>query len=77
MQNLIRRTHRQVCMLLSALLIVLGMPGSLGNAVQATPADDHVIISQVYGAGGNGTGASFKQDFIELYNPTNHEIDLS
>ncbi len=30
---------------------------------------DHVVISQVYGGGGN-SGAPFNKDFVELYNPT-------
>ncbi|SES27341.1 lamin tail domain-containing protein [Pedobacter rhizosphaerae] len=36
----------------------------------------HVVISEVYGGGGN-SGATFKNDFIELYNPTNAAVDLT
>lgn len=39
-------------------------------SVFATPAVNHLVISQVYGGGGN-TGATLKNDFIELFNPTN------
>src|SRR5213075_1586849 len=35
-----------------------------------------LIISQVYGGGGN-SGASFKNDFIELHNPTGAGINLA
>ena len=42
--------------------------------VQMTPPN--VIITEVYGGGGNA-GAPFKNDFIELYNTTNANIDLS
>lgn len=35
-----------------------------------------VVISQVYGGGGN-SGATLKNDFIELFNPTSSTIDLS
>jgi DNA/RNA endonuclease G (NUC1) len=37
---------------------------------------DHVIISQVYGGGGNA-GATLTNDFIELYNPTVNTVNLS
>lgn len=36
----------------------------------------HVVISEIYGGGGN-TGATFKNDFIELYNPGNTAVDLT
>ncbi len=36
----------------------------------------HVVINQVYGGGGN-SGAEYKNDFIELYNPTNQPVDLT
>jgi hypothetical protein len=37
---------------------------------------DHLTISQVYGGGGN-SGATYKNDFIELFNPTNATVDLT
>ncbi|MFL0269735.1 DNA/RNA non-specific endonuclease [Candidatus Clostridium radicumherbarum] len=36
----------------------------------------NVVISEIYGGGGN-SGASYKNDFIELYNPTNSSISLT
>jgi uncharacterized protein len=44
------------------------------NAAPVTPGN--VVISQVYGGGGNA-GATFKNDFIELYNRTGSTISLS
>jgi len=35
----------------------------------------HVVISQVYGGGGN-SGATYTNDFVELYNPTGNTINL-
>ncbi|OMF32231.1 hypothetical protein BK133_14500 [Paenibacillus sp. FSL H8-0548] len=77
MQKLARRIQRQVCLLLAMVLVASGLLGGLGSRAHAAPAGDNVIISQVYGAGGNGTGSTFKQDFIELYNPTDHDIILN
>ena len=35
-----------------------------------------IVISEAYGGGGN-SGSTYKQDFVELYNNTNSNIDLS
>ena len=40
------------------------------------PAAAQVVISQVYGGGGN-TGAPFRHDFIELFNAGTNAVDLS
>jgi predicted extracellular nuclease len=42
----------------------------------AAPAQAAVVISQVYGGGGN-SGALYKNDFIELYNAGTGTVDLS
>jgi endonuclease G len=43
---------------------------SIDLTVEATPpASDHVVISQIYGGGGN-SGAVYQNDYMELYNPT-------
>ncbi|WP_246818698.1 ExeM/NucH family extracellular endonuclease [Corynebacterium sp. HMSC074C01] len=45
---------------------------------QASAAVDgsNAVISEVYGGGGN-KGAAFTKDFIELYNPTSADLDLT
>ncbi|HEX6160579.1 MAG TPA: DNA/RNA non-specific endonuclease, partial [Thermoanaerobaculia bacterium] len=56
-------------------------PNATANAtVTVTPAPppplDHVVISQVYGGGGN-TQATYTHDFVELYNPDTVAHDLT
>lgn len=53
--------------LLVNLLIVLSM---------SLPLSENVVISQVYGGGGN-SGAVFRNDFVELYNRGNSTVNLS
>lgn len=64
--------------LLSIMLVVLMLitmfPTSF-NTVFAAQAN-HVVISEAYGGGGN-SGAQYKNDFIELYNPTSSDVDIS
>jgi len=49
---------------------------SLLACAPAAFAQTHVVISQVYGGGGNAS-ATWRYDFVELYNPTTAAIDLS
>ena len=42
----------------------------------ATPPTALVVISQVFGGGGN-TGAPFQNDFIEVFNRGNTSVDIS
>jgi len=37
---------------------------------------EHIVISEVYGGGGN-LGAAYKNDFVELYNPTDLPVSIS
>ena len=37
---------------------------------------DHLVISQVYGGGGN-SGATYNRDYIELFNPTSQPVLVS
>src|SRR6185436_6791916 len=50
---------------------------SIGVTVeQPPPPIDHIVISQVYGGGGN-TSATYQNDYVELYNPGGIAFDLA
>ncbi|MBI4822092.1 MAG: lamin tail domain-containing protein [Deltaproteobacteria bacterium] len=49
-------------------------PGRVGESARGL-AGDGVVISAVYGGGGN-TGATFRNDFIELFNRSNVAVSL-
>ncbi len=55
-------------------------PASASKTFTFTVTDgdtaNHVVIAQVWGDGGFGS-ASYKNSFIELYNPTDNNVDLS
>ncbi len=64
---------------LSIMMAIIMIVSSMGLPVAAAETADptgHVIISQIYG-GGSNSGAPYTHDFVELYNPTNAQIDLS
>lgn len=51
-------------------------PGIPSRAVVPLSATSGIVISQVYGGGGNAN-ATYKNDFIELYNPGPNDVDVS
>ena len=53
---------------------VTGLSAAL--PAQANTAGTGLIISEAYGGGGN-SGATYKNDFIELYNPTSAAISVN
>lgn len=70
----IRRSKKWSSIGLSVLL--LGGSFLPNLAIHAKAAQfGNVVISEVYGGGGN-SGAKYKNDFIELYNPTEKDIAL-
>ncbi len=57
-------------------LVVAPLAVGISTPAQANPAGTDLVISEVYGGGGN-SGALLTNDFIELYNPTDTAIDVS
>ncbi len=53
--------------------LIVVMCLSIGGSLAQTA--NHIVISEVYGGGGN-SGATWKNDFIELYNPTDSIITV-
>ncbi|RKH61179.1 lamin tail domain-containing protein [Corallococcus llansteffanensis] len=49
--------------------------GTYGSVTVHAPLTNHVVISEF--CGGNGSGTAATDEFIELYNPTNSNVDLS
>jgi hypothetical protein len=57
-------------------LFLLVLAVALLTASSAQGASSDLLVSQVYGGGGNA-GASYTNDFVELFNPTNAAVDLT
>lgn len=72
MKKLLKSKLLSLFLAFSMMLGLVTIPVKSANAETAT----YVVISEVYGGGGNG-GATYKNDFIELYNPTSSDIDLT
>ncbi|MDF2962132.1 MAG: hypothetical protein K0S39_3867 [Paenibacillus sp.] len=69
------RVKKWVGATLAALMIV-GSTSPAASPAHAAADNSNVVISQVYGGGGN-SGATYKNDFVELYNPTDSTISLA
>jgi phosphatidylserine/phosphatidylglycerophosphate/cardiolipin synthase-like enzyme len=59
----------RICILCVAfgILLTTSLFGQVAN---------HIVISEVYGGGGN-SGSTWKNDFVELYNPTNAPVNVT
>jgi predicted extracellular nuclease len=60
----------------AAIAPVLAVSGLLATTSPAQAASASVVISEVYGGGGNG-GATWTNDFVELYNRSDAAVDVS
>ncbi|MCM3127985.1 S-layer homology domain-containing protein [Paenibacillus provencensis] len=73
-----KRTRRplKVWSLVLVITILAGLWNPSMYTAYASPEGNQIVISQVYGGGGN-SGATYTHDFIELYNPTGEAVDLT
>jgi lamin tail-like protein/S-layer family protein len=71
-----RQRLRQSFLLTSLLLAFVASAYYLASPPRAQVASSSIVISQVYGGGGN-SGATYKNDFIELFNRGNATINVS
>jgi uncharacterized protein len=60
----------------AAIAPLLAVSGALLGASPAQAVSANVVISEVYGGGGN-SGATWKNDFVELYNRSDASIDVT
>jgi predicted extracellular nuclease len=63
----------------SLIRVIVALAAAIGALALASPAgaaSPNVVISQIYGGGGN-SGAQYTNDFIELFNRGSAPVDLS
>ncbi|WP_370288156.1 ExeM/NucH family extracellular endonuclease [Nocardioides sp.] len=70
-----RPANRLLCGALGTALSLSGLTALAAPAAQAAPDGSGLVISEVYGAGGN-SGAVYNADFVELANPTSSAVSL-
>jgi 5'-nucleotidase len=58
------------------LSLAVAATGFYAHPASANPAGTGLVISEVYGAGGN-SGAVYNADFVEIFNPTTGSLDLT
>jgi hypothetical protein len=58
------------------LFVIFTLPAAPLNASLFAQPAAHVVISELYGGGGN-SGSTYTHDFIELYNPTPSDVVMS
>lgn len=68
--------RKKISFLICIFLVFLASLGSLFLSPTQAAVSTHVVISEIYGGGGN-SGSSYKNDYIELYNPTSSSVSLT
>src|SRR6185295_7530948 len=68
--------YKRLLLVLLSVCVCAGAFHVLGSRKNPTAASTSVVISQIYGGGGN-SGATLKNDFIELFNTSAAPVDIS
>ncbi|MEO2076965.1 MAG: DNA/RNA non-specific endonuclease [Bacillus sp. (in: firmicutes)] len=71
-----KRGKRKLAFLVCMCLVFVIALGNVFIPRTQAAVGTNIVISEIYGGGGN-SGASYKNDYIELYNPTNSSVNLS
>lgn len=66
---------RAIASLVASATLAATIAATIAVPAHAAPDGSAVVISEVYGGGGNA-GAPYTHDFIEFFNPTAQEISL-
>ena len=59
-----------------AIALAAGTVSVVAPTASAAPDGSNVVINEVYGGGGNSRSL-YSNDFVELYNPTDNDIDVT
>ena len=70
-----RRRQHASALVLTLTSALIGSSFALAPSASGNPAGTGLVISEVYGGGGNA-GATYTHDFVELHNPTDAAIGL-
>lgn len=71
-----KKIKKRGAALLLSLLLLFGCFSGMLPEIKASGLDiGNVVIQEIYGGGGN-SGATYKNDYIVLYNPTNSSVSL-
>src|SRR3954451_12102556 len=75
-RRLMRARRRGLIGATGALTLLAGLVVGLPTASAAVSPSAAVVVNEVYGGGGNA-GATYKRDFVELYNTTDAPVSLA